>query len=102
MKTILENWSMYLHGSVYDAPEVLSHVLVGTVYGHPRKEDGKWIRTSSIVALDLVAGTCRTRNTLYELGEPDERYLGWLREKGYGMIDEFLERRKKDAQAPSG
>ena len=42
-------------------------VLVGAVYGHPTKPDGRVIRTSPIT--ELTALTASTENSVYELGE---------------------------------
>jgi hypothetical protein len=44
-------------------------VLCGSVYGHPRLEDGHRITTSSLLELSADDGWARTRNTLYWLQE---------------------------------
>lgn len=44
--------------------------LVGAVYGHPRFEDGTYVRTSRVVKLDKATGEAVTRNTEYVLGAP--------------------------------
>ena len=41
--------------------------LCGIVSDHPKLRDGIWIRTSSVLRLDLEAGTAETMNTYYTL-----------------------------------
>ena len=77
----LEKWSIG-----YDAeedrwkpPEQLVQTLVGEVYGHYLFEDGKAVRTSQVVSLDLNTGRAVTRSgTVYYLGEPSAAYIQWL------------------------
>lgn len=58
----LEDWSIQELGLTGDA------VLFGTVSGHPLLEDGKVVRTSTI--LEISDRWARTQNTDYTLGEP--------------------------------
>lgn len=68
----LENWSA-VRGA-YKAPEQGGY-LIGDVYGHPTRPDGRCIRTSTIVKIDPVAETIETRSgSIYELGKVDPDY----------------------------
>jgi hypothetical protein len=67
----LEKWqlnprpmSMRLSSSVFEGQ------VIGFVYGNPKFEDGSWVRTSDVVELDPEFKFAKTRNSLYELGEP--------------------------------
>ncbi len=87
----LENWSLQT-ADPYQAPEVAQVVLVGEVHNHPveRHYNGKRIQTSIVSSLDLKAGIAETCNTIYELGEPDEHWVAWLRKNGYDRIEDFV------------
>lgn len=79
----LEDWSIGpAEDSFYLAPELRSYVLQGVVYGHPKKSDGKKIRSSRIVSV-LSGRSVQTLYTVYELGEPSADYLDWLKSNGY-------------------
>ena len=81
--TRLENWSIApAEESFYQAPEMRQYVLQGVVYGHPKRSDGKKIRTSLIQAV-IGPNTVRTLYTTYVLGVPDPEYLSWLKSNGY-------------------
>ena len=68
----LENWSI-VHGA-YKAPEQRGY-LIGDVYGHPTRPDGRRVRTSVIVAVDPIAEAVKTYSgSIYELGEADPDY----------------------------
>ena len=68
----LENWSL-THG-LYQAPEQGCH-LIGNVYGHPTRPDGRRVRTSTVVRIDRITETIETRSgSIYELGEVDPDY----------------------------
>lgn len=54
--------------------------LQGYVFGHPHRKDGTHVTTSRI---DTVEGRrVTTRNTTYILGEPDQEFVKWCKEKG--------------------
>ena len=68
----LENWSL-THG-LYQAPEQGCH-LIGNVYGHPTRPDGRRVRTSTVVRIDRITETIETRSgSIYGLGEVDPDY----------------------------
>jgi len=77
----LENWSTTGSDDPYQPPEHQTRRLQGNVYNHPRFNDGRSIRTSSIVSID--GGTVTTKNSVYTLGEPDPRFVEWCRENGH-------------------
>lgn len=52
----IENWAQF------------GNVLIGDVVGHPQLGDAKGCRTSTILRLDVKAGICETKNTVYTLG----------------------------------
>jgi hypothetical protein len=65
----LENWRIVV-GS-----------LAGRVYGHQYYADGTPIHTSRVV--DVLEGQeVRTRNNVYQLGEPDPEFTSFLAKMG--------------------
>jgi len=71
----LENWAVVQDYDPYMAPEDRKARLHGTVYGHPKHDDGKRIATSSIQKIDPVAKTVTTRSgSVYELGTVDPEW----------------------------
>lgn len=46
------------------------NVVIGMLYGHPDFKDGKHIRTSPVVKIDVEKGEVETRNSRYTLGKP--------------------------------
>jgi hypothetical protein len=77
----LDDWSLTLYFSGSSAS------LLGTVTGHPKCEDGHRIVTSKILMLDVGNRVAKTRNTSYELGEPEEGWVAVL--KTLGRTPEF-------------
>ena len=74
----IENWAIVIYdasGSGYTPPEFHSRKIVGNVYGHPKFENGDIITTSRIIEV-INSHKIRTiSGSIYELGEPDEKYL---------------------------
>lgn len=69
----LNNWSVVSAANPYLAPELSRMCLMGEVEGHPERDDGKTIVTSSIVG--KFRGKVITNNgSEIELGEPKEAY----------------------------
>lgn len=65
----MENWAVVRDYDPYMAPELCKTRLQGTVYGHPKHDDGKVLVTSSIQKIDPVGRTVTTRSgSVYELG----------------------------------
>jgi hypothetical protein len=77
MTTII-NWSVVSDNAPYLAPELREKRLQGQVYGHPHKENGSRVTTSSIVAVSGRKVTTRT-GTTYHLGKIAKGYRKWLR-----------------------
>ena len=76
----IENWSTGRENNPFLAPEQQGICLCGQVYGHPTKEDGSRVKTSSIQSIDgRMVGTL---NTIYELGEPDPEFIKWMKVEG--------------------
>lgn len=57
----IENWYTTYY---YDGKPVIH----GSVYGHDRFEDGKNVRSSAIINVDLENNQIETLNTMYKLG----------------------------------
>ena len=77
----LENWSVAGSAYQYTPPERQIRWLQGKVYGHPTRQDGRWVRTSDIV--NVEGNVVFTRNSVYTLGEPDPKFVAWCRENGH-------------------
>ena len=76
----IENWSITGNGP-YIAPEQRHQQIAGEVFGHPKIEDGKFIRTSDIEKIDGSKVTTYS-GSVYTLGEPKEEYVTWCQEPG--------------------
>jgi len=71
----MENWAVVEDYDPYMAPECRKSRLQGTVYGHPKHEDGKVLVTSSIKKIDPVNKTVTTSSgSVYELGAVDPEW----------------------------
>lgn len=71
----MENWAVVEDYDPYKAPEDRKARLQGTVYGHPKHDDGKVLVTSSIQKIDLVNRTVTTMSgSVYELGAVDPEW----------------------------
>ncbi|MCJ2121774.1 DUF6634 family protein [Methylobacterium sp. J-077] len=57
----LFDWQLFLMPLPY---------LLGTVFGHPKIEDGHICRTSELITFDPVTGYARTFSRFYRLGSP--------------------------------
>jgi len=85
----LENWSLQ-HGA-YEAPELGCHLL-GNVFGHPTRPDGRCVRTSSIIHINVEEETVTTHSgSIYKLGEPEPGYEALfpnVKERVFAMANE--------------
>lgn len=79
----IENWSVVTNplAESFMAPELHSKCLSGNVYGHPRKPDGRHVRTSAIVGCEGRVVSTMSGND-YLLGAPDAEWLAWMQAKG--------------------
>lgn len=83
----LEDWGIISEGTDAGFPsELLIKMLYGKVEGHTRFEDGKYVRTSRILAIDFDNNIAQTLNTQYELGEMNERFKQILEENNLKLI----------------
>lgn len=76
----IEYWAVVSNSDEYTAPEQRRHFITGSIYGNPRFPDGHDIRTSYIIAMDALFAY--TRNSTYELGEPDPQFVEYLTSHG--------------------
>lgn len=85
-KAKIENWSVISYGVAepWEGEEVVS-VLVGLVVGHKKISDGTEIVTSPLRMISYRNSTAKTRNTVYELGQPNPNFLAFLQEKGFSI-----------------
>jgi hypothetical protein len=86
----LENWSCCTDiDDPYMAPElkvILGGLhLQGSVFGHPKFEDGKHVTTSRIT--DVNGKIVKTRNTEYELGEVNPEFKEFVTKSGAAWDD---------------
>lgn len=84
---LLENWSITASDDGFTAPEMQTKRLHGTLIGDSRLSpsdgqplEGREVTTSSLTSIDLKARTAQTRNTFYNLGEPNADYAAWTKE----------------------
>ena len=75
----IENWSVCTDNP-YAPPELGIAFLVGEVYGHPVKADGKVVQTSYIEGSEGREVTTHTGHT-YILGTVDPEFLKWCEDK---------------------
>lgn len=73
----LENWSV-VGANPYDPPELCPPQLAGEVHGREGIEDGKRIRTSSLVEANGRTVKTATGST-YILGCPSPDYVEWMK-----------------------
>jgi hypothetical protein len=82
----LKNWSVQVDPNPYAAPETKALFLVGEVYGHPAKMDGKMIKTSRIQSSDGLNVTTQNR-TYILVGPPDPKWIQWLKDNNLDLPD---------------
>ena len=81
----LEQWSVINGDSdPYLPPEMLTSHLRGNIYDDERFEDGMPITTSPLVSFP-EPNVAQTRNTRYDLGEPEAKFVQFLKEKGQDL-----------------
>lgn len=86
-KAKIENWSVISFGVAdkNQPNEAIASILMGIVSGHGKIEDGKEIVTSPIRMISYRNRIAATRNTEYELGEPNKEFLVWLDDHGFSI-----------------
>ena len=90
-KVVLNNWSVIGHSVVgslpYCPPEAVRLCLAGDVVGHPRFDDGHFIKSSPIVGpVSIRDGMIiETANTLYLLEGVCPKYKAWCDANSYSV-----------------
>jgi hypothetical protein len=75
---LIERWAVVENVSSQSFEQLQpGNRLVGYVTGHERLTNAKLVYTSPIVSVDRTLGTVETRNTMYQLGEPNIDYKSW-------------------------
>lgn len=75
----LENWAIRSHSNdPFQAPELQSKYLTGTVYDNSNFKDGSFIKTSRVQEISEDQSYAKTLNTTYMLGEPHPDYVEYL------------------------
>lgn len=87
---VLTNWWVLFKESSdpYVAPEMLKRCLAGYVTNHPRISNGKLVETSSIVEANGRFITTSSGSIYYLDGNPDQKYLDWMKEQNYPFNSE--------------
>ena len=83
-KLRLTNWCVTVAEpfNAYLPPEAIVIQLKGNVYGHPKHEDGKYIRTSPIRGQGEKPNEVLTEHNTYVLEDVDPSYLKYCEEHG--------------------
>ena len=77
----LKNWAVRRgESNPYQAPELITTLLEGEVYHHPKLKDGEKITTSAIIS--TMDNIVETVNSFYELKEPCVTYQAWCESEG--------------------
>lgn len=86
----IENWKLvgFLE-SRYIAPEDVKMILVGEVTMAGSKET---VKTSEVLWFSHTSGIAETKNTLYNLGNPDPSWMQWIQEAGYALDHYSIEK----------
>ena len=88
MTTRIENWSMHKKFKPYQAPELATWRLCGTVTGHYSLPDGSKVTTSEVVEMNVGEHRAVTKNgTHYVLGRPSSDWRKWCAKEGYKLAD---------------
>ena len=85
----LENWSITTScQNNFMAPELMQRRLHGNIYDSPNFKDGDSINTSNLKEFNFKNKTSKTNSgTIYELGEMDKEYEGYLIENNINLDD---------------
>ncbi len=77
----LDHWSVLLaEADPGTSGPDFKYRLRGEIYGHPnpRFPDGEIALSSSLISLDVTARIAKTKNTVYELGDPDPTFVEYV------------------------
>jgi hypothetical protein len=83
----VENWSIQVHLGQYKSPKYAGSTiyLCGNIYGHQLITNGRRIKSSKIIELDINDRIARTADAIYRLGRPDKWYVEWLRRNNFSL-----------------
>jgi len=83
----VENWSLQVHFGQYKSPKYTGSTiyLCGNIYGHEYISNGKRIKSSKIIELDINDKIIRTTDAIYRLGRPDKWYIEWLIRNSFSL-----------------
>lgn len=77
----ITDWAFRSTGNGYQAPELCRFVLTGNVYKHPKHDEGKHVKTSSVT--ETQGRFVATRSgSVYFLGIVSKGYRKYLRDTG--------------------
>lgn len=82
----LENWGIMIKDSSYVSNDY-RFCLYGETYDHHNFDDGTPIITKKIEFFDSAFNVAKTMNNEYVLGEPDQKFMERLEEKGQKVGD---------------
>ena len=84
----IENWSIvYDESDPYMAPELRTARVNGELYGDRRRDDGEYITSSEIRAIDIDNMEIRTKNTTYKLGKVSKGFEQYLKDNDFRLND---------------
>lgn len=66
----------------FTPPELIPNVMYGNVYGHPEFSDGSGVEASRVKTIKGKKVTTVSGREYICVGEPDERFLNWLKSQG--------------------
>ena len=85
----LDHWSVFLAEADPIVEGEFLYRLRGEIHGHPnpRFSDGQIVDSSPLVFLDVTQRVAKTKNTVYELGEPDPTFIDFVERIGKKIED---------------
>lgn len=93
----IEDWvPVHAYADIRVGPKCVDMCLSGNAYNHPRFRDGCFITTSTVLKMDVDAGTAETYSgTKYSLGKPSPVFVKNLPE-GVKLSDYNRNFRRED------
>jgi hypothetical protein len=76
----LDHWAVLLAEAESYEPGDFKFRLRGEIHGHPnpRFTEGEVILSSPLISLDVTQRIAKTKNTVYDLGEPDPTFVEYV------------------------
>ncbi len=92
MKKVIDNWFIAINQeNPYIASEFCPKFIKGNIYNHEAVEDGTFIKTDTLVKVDLKNKTATTKKDIYYLGKVEKHYLNFLKEHEPIAYEKFAE-----------